>query len=269
MFLKNKWTVPIWVLLVSYLFACSGPSEINSGAFAADETQILTISITPDTLNLLGDGDFSDVGFSLLADFNRTDRLAFPLFAQVFDLSTNQNLSLFEIDANRLNDKQVRFNGIVRIPNASFIDLNIQLNAPLQNGDQLRAEKRIIALGGENFPPEILEISYPDTAIVPNSGQNVIGFLARATDPQGLSDIPAVYVDIFTESSMNQDGQLTLLDNGSDENGDAEAGDGVFTAVVGLTPSSTPRTFLLRWYALDRQGLSSDTLETRFTTIPE
>lgn len=59
---------------------------------------------------------------------------------------------------------------------------------------------------------------------------------------------------------------FTMLDDGDEQNsGDEEAGDGVFTRAFSIGPNNQPETYDIRAYALDRQGLSSDTISSTLT----
>lgn len=258
----------VFIAALALFIRCNNPSGNQVDGFSPSELQIRSFNVSPDTLELFdSEAELVSTNFSIQATFDAPERLEFPLYAYIQDVVSSEIYGSFTIAPRNLSAFNLNFEAEVELPKAGFLELSVVLQAPIVNGQQLRAEKRVIAQSGENTPPEILEIAYPDTAQIPATGQNPVGFFARATDPQGLNDVQGVYMDIFTKSTMNFEGQLVMLDNGDPANGDQTARDGIFTTVVGLTPTSTPRTFLLYFYALDRQGLSSDTTITEFTTI--
>lgn len=253
---------------IGLIFACSNPSTSNLDGFSSDELTIISFDVSPDTLVVIeNEEDFTDVNFSVAAEFENEQRLATPLFIYVEDQVTGDVYNSYEIVSLDLSDGKLMFNGAMRLPKAGLLELNVIMQSSVSSGNSLRAEQSILAKSQTNEPPVLLETVYPATATIPVVGQNAVGFFAQASDPQGASDIQGVYMDIFTKSTQNFDGQLVLLDNGNPANGDQVAGDGIYTTVVGLTPTSTPRTFELYTYVIDRQGLSSDTLKSEFTTI--
>jgi hypothetical protein len=253
-----------------YFFGCEGPVEQSQPGFNAAEAFVSSYSISPDTLNLIAGDDGSLNGlFTLRATIEQADQVQFPAYIILSDNLDTSVLATYEVPESQLNGKELIFNGELSLNELSSITANVQLQLLLKNGVEIRAERLLTARSGENSAPSILDVAYPDTARIPDSGQLLVPFVAQATDPEGLGDIPVVYMDIFTKGSTTQDGQLLLRDDGSAASGDQQANDGLYTAVIGLTPSSNPRTFELHWYVLDRQGLSSDTLITEFTTIRE
>lgn len=265
--MKRPILVALAILLIALIQACSNPSTTNQDGFSSNELTILSFDVSPDTLLLLdNEAEIAEIGFTATALFQHAERLSFPLYLYVEDQASGQIYNTYEVLEQSLSNQVLSFNGIISLPRAGLLDLRIVLQSSMSSGGSLRAEQSIIAKSATNDAPILLEIVYPATATIPASGQNAVGFFARATDPQGPNDILGVYMDIYTQSTQNFDGQLVLLDNGDSANGDQLAGDGIYTAVVGLTPTSTPRTFDLYTYVIDRQGLSSDTLKTEFTT---
>jgi|GEM_PF-7051677 hypothetical protein len=266
--MKRPFLVALALTYITFFNACTGPSTTNQDGFSSNELVIRSFVVSPDTLLLLDNSaEISEIGFSATATFENADRLAFPLFIYVEDQASGDIYNSYEVTEASLNDQSVTFNGIMTLPKAGLIDLRVVLQSSMSSGSFLRAEQSVLAKSATNEPPVLLEIVYPATATIPATGQNAVGFFAQASDPQGVNDILGVYMDIFTKSTQNFDGQLVLLDNGNPANGDQIAGDGIYTAVVGLTPTSTPRTFELYTYVIDRQGLSSDTLKSEFTTL--
>lgn len=268
MLMKRPLMVALATCCIGLFYACSNPSTTNLDGFSSDELTIISFDVSPDTLVVIeNEEDFTEVSFSVTAEFENEHRLVSPLFIYVEDQVTGEVYNNYEITNLALQGGTFSFNNTMTLPNAGLLELNVIMQSSAESGHNLRAEQRILAKSETNDPPVLLETIYPDTATVPIVGQNAVGFFARASDPQGANDIQGVYMDIFTKSTQSFDGQLVLLDNGNAANGDQVAGDGIYTAVVGLTPTSTPRTFELYTYVIDRQGLSSDTLKSEFTTV--
>lgn len=258
----------VFLSLGIILVSCESPSDNTIEGFTENELQIQSFSVSPDTLELISnENENIESLINIHARFSSPERIEFPLYAYVQDVVSSEIYGTFTIPARHLTAFDLNYETTLTLPEAGFLELSVVLQVPIVNGQQLRAEKKLLALSGENAPPQILDIAYPDTAQIPANGQNAIGFFAQADDPQGITDIQGVFMDIYVKTTKELNGQLVLLDNGDLANGDQTARDGIFTAVVGLTPTTPARTLVLHFYALDRQGLSSDTTVTEFTLI--
>ncbi len=101
-----------------------------------------------------------------------------------------------------------------------------------------------------NHPPVLSDFVAPDTV----STARVTEFLTtvRASDPDGASDIRTVVR--ITPSGKS----FPLNDNGL--NGDAAAGDGIYTETVSVNPPPSPGSYLFRYVAIDRSGDSSNVI---------
>lgn len=116
-------------------------------------------------------------------------------------------------------------------------------------------------------PPIILWAQNPSPVQIPTDDQTVnIPFQAKVTDPDGQNTIDRVFI-LFE----NEDGSLLvptpniLTDTGLGL--DDVAGDSVYTITFSINKSNTPQNRSVLYYALDKAGLSSDTIRTSFNLI--
>lgn len=119
-------------------------------------------------------------------------------------------------------------------------------------------------------PPEILWVDNPDTVSKPSSGQKVVAFRAKVVHPIGQQNIDKVQLDFIksdgspltgTPFQMKDDGMTT----GDGASGDETARDSVYTRRFYIDNSNTNQTFDVHYWAIDKGGLSSDTVRTKFT----
>jgi hypothetical protein len=84
----------------------------------------------------------------------------------------------------------------------------------------------------------------------------------NATDPDGQSDVASVYFNSFRPpSGLPASGNPYLLyDNGDPIHGDAVAGDGIYSQIIILPPSTVTGTYRFEFHALDRSFDSSNVI---------
>jgi hypothetical protein len=116
-------------------------------------------------------------------------------------------------------------------------------------------------------PPVILWAENPSPVEIPTDDTTVnIPFKAKVTDPDGQNTIDRVFI-LFE----NEDGSLLvptpniLTDTGLGL--DEAAGDSVYTITFSINKSNTAQNRTVLYYALDKAGLSSDTVRTSFNLI--
>lgn len=116
--------------------------------------------------------------------------------------------------------------------------------------------------------PEILEVNNPSSITIPSSGTNEAVFEAKVRDIDGQNNIDKVFLNF-----RNQDGSMLsvnpfeMRDDGANESGDVTANDSVYTRTFSINSSNTPSNRTALYWAIDKSGLSSDTLETPFNIV--
>lgn len=129
--------------------------------------------------------------------------------------------------------------------------------------------QQILSIEGiSNAPPVLLEVNNPEEVIIPSEGEIVIPFTAKVFDEDGQSNIDRVLIEF-----INEDGTILrpdpnqLFDNGLNE--DTFAGDSVYTIAFRVNSSNTPNNRKAIYFAVDKAGLYSDTLQTTFNIVRE
>lgn len=111
--------------------------------------------------------------------------------------------------------------------------------------------------GKSNVAPFILSVSLPDTIQVLNEG---LAFLVAASvsDSNGIRDVKEVYFTTVRPDQTSSGLHTSLYDDGNyGENGDASAGDGVFSRIIKIDSTNQKGTYRFDFEAKDRGGLVS------------
>lgn len=119
--------------------------------------------------------------------------------------------------------------------------------------------------GFSNAPPVILETYNPPTASLPSAGTKPIAFTAKVTDADGQTTLEGVYLDLISQvtGAVNQ---FELFDDGTSGN-DAVANDSTFTVTLEIDPTRQLQSYDIHYFAIDKGGLSSDTIKTTFSIV--
>ncbi|MEQ9280601.1 MAG: hypothetical protein RLN83_13990 [Balneola sp.] len=144
------------------------------------------------------------------------------------------------------------------------------LITPSLNGNTNNFAQAIIRQTGvPTNPPEILEVNNPEEVEIP-SGNNTVAvlFTAKVQDIDGQSNIDKVLLNFRNEDgSLLRETPFELLDDGSNSSGDITSSDSVYTTTFTINSSNTPNNRTAFYWAIDKSGLSSDTLETPFNLV--
>ena len=107
--------------------------------------------------------------------------------------------------------------------------------------------------GQDNLPPVISNtIIDPDTVVV--NQPTVILTSVQASDPNGLNDILEVYFVVYRPDGSSNNNRVFLYDDGTSENGDLTAGDGIFSRLIQVDQSNQKGTYRFEFRAKDRIG---------------
>lgn len=138
-----------------------------------------------------------------------------------------------------------------------------------RSGNFNYAEGSLNLLGFSEIPPEILEVSNPDSLQRPAEGEDdePVPFLAKVTDEEGLDTIESVFMRLISRESGEVTGSpFQLYDNG-EAGGDVTANDSVFTRVFRFGSDNQLQTYDILYYAVDKGGLVSDTVKSTFSIV--
>lgn len=114
--------------------------------------------------------------------------------------------------------------------------------------------------GKSNVAPIILTVSTPDTIEVKDVA---LAFIVNAAvaDSNGLQDIKEVYFTTVKPDQTSSGARTNLYDDGNySGNGDAAAGDGIYSRALSITPENQKGTYRFDFEAKDRGGLVSPTV---------
>jgi hypothetical protein len=113
--------------------------------------------------------------------------------------------------------------------------------------------------GQDNEPPEIFNtVIEPDTVVV--TEPTVIFTSVGAMDPNGASDILEIYFIVYRPDGTTNNSKVLLFDDGKPENGDAVAGDGIYSRLIQVNQNNQKGTYRFEFRAKDRLGDFSNIL---------
>ena len=122
-----------------------------------------------------------------------------------------------------------------------------------------------LSIARNNSAPAIFGLSAPDTLQRPTSGTGLFQLTLSANDSDGLADITEIYFRSINSSNPNQ--HIGLFDEGNlFSTGDSVAGDGRFSRILSIDPTTSLGPKELRFWARDNAGALSDSI-THFVTI--
>ena len=162
------------------------------------------------------------------------------------------------------------FHASVAIP-TNTIEFNSYtiLVTPSLNGENKNYAQAVVKQTGVPInAPEILEVNNPSNVQIPASGATIAVFEAKVTDIDGQDNIDKVFLNFRNpDGSLLQENPFQMLDDGSSESGDVAANDSVFTKTFSINSSNTANNRTALYWAIDKSGLNSDTLETSFNIV--
>ncbi len=138
-----------------------------------------------------------------------------------------------------------------------------------QMSNQARGEFAFEATGE---PPVIEDVALPERVTRPAPGEDpvLIPIVATVSDPDGLANIARVEMQVLPIGSvilqLCDDGGEGACNPGFGSSGDETAGDGRFTITLQLDSSNAPGETTFEFRAIDRAGLTSETV-TRTITV--
>lgn len=146
----------------------------------------------------------------------------------------------------------------VLLSTSSDFYLDVRLRALIGPPNSGPTPGRLNSVTAGNLPPQIRQVDHSPNE--PHSGRPVT-ITAKVTDPEGVAGVtlkyqvvsPGNYIELTDAAYTNTWTDLAMNDAGN--NGDALAGDSVFTAVIPASVQQHRRLIRYRLVATDGQGL--------------
>lgn len=107
-----------------------------------------------------------------------------------------------------------------------------------------------------NLPPEITEITMPDTIVRPNSGTKALLLSLSVNDPNGIHDVVSAFFQVKNNSTGLWTNDFPMNDAG--QTGDVVAGDGIFSSGLQISSTNAAATNYFRFRVKDTAANFSD-----------
>jgi hypothetical protein len=110
-----------------------------------------------------------------------------------------------------------------------------------------------------DFPPVVSDLVAPDTVSLGTDTIKIF-LTIKVSDANGLNDISLVFFNSFLPNgNPSSQNPFDMRDNGDPFYGDAVAGDGIYSKIIGLPPTGvTKGTYRFEFQARDREGILSN-----------
>jgi hypothetical protein len=107
--------------------------------------------------------------------------------------------------------------------------------------------------------PFVSNLVAPDTVSLNTSATTDILITIQAADSNGLKDINIVFFNSFKPNGdPATNNPFLMYDDGNSHNGDAVAGDGIYSLIISLPPESNKGTYRWEFQAQDREKKTSN-----------
>jgi hypothetical protein len=141
----------------------------------------------------------------------------------------------------------------------------IEVSAQALNGFKSNTVIAPISVFRGNKSPVISDLQAPDTVQLGNDSQ-LLTLRIKVSDPDGLSDVVRVVFNSFRPDGGASSGNpFQMYDDGSATHGDDKAGDGSYSLIITLPPTSQTGTYRFEFQAFDRSNEGSNIIIHRIT----
>ena len=248
-------------LLVAVFYGCEKkfdtPLETNSAIYQVSEVAVFhsfTHTLTDSLINPY-------VGFTSTADIRK-------VWIEILS-PENENISsggLYDNGSSAAGDAikgDGTFSTLVTMKNA-YVNGTYLISYFVEdkNGttNKVASQTFLFDNGKSNIAPIIISASAPDTIEVKDVPLAFI-VTAAVVDSNGLKDIKEVYFTTVKPDQTSSGSRTLLYDDGNySGNGDATAGDGLFSRALSIAPENQKGTYRFDFEAKDRGGLISQTV---------
>ena len=251
----------ISTLLFIGLISCDSTTSPENPL--SENPAIIDFDITPSNVNFIPADGVRDT--TVVVHFSGKTANTQPeqtVTLNIYDAKTGETVVSEELT---LNKEQQSFEFEFNVETSTTFFNSYSANAYLnqQNTNSGIAEGQISINGFSVYPPEILDVNNPVSLELPSQGSRAVAFQAKVSDPEGLASIQGVYLRLISRTTGELSGSPFLLyDNAT--NGDVTPSDSVYTRAFQFNSGNQPDEYDVYYYAVDRGGLTSDTVQTTF-----
>ncbi|SMO33999.1 hypothetical protein [Gracilimonas mengyeensis] len=262
--MKNLFTYTILVCFIGLgFYACDSTTSPQN---PLEETPAITfLALYPSEAAFTQEDGFRDTTLTVqiqgsVKHFSADDQL-------LYTISYKGGETILEDSLTNFNGGSFSGTFELETSTTSFQDYLINVFAYNESNPGNYAQALFKVKGFSNFAPQIIETDSPGEITRPSTGEIPATFTAKVTDQDGQENIDKVYLRVISQQSGEVEGSpFEMFDDGSSF-GDEVENDSTYTwsLPVTQTDNNPNRDFDIEFYALDKGGLSSDTVRTTFS----
>lgn len=256
---------------VVFLSSCDDPP--GSAPHAISENVLSEFTITPDSVEL-DPNEVDDIGGETVIDFEMTvvnsEYKNYVTKYRVIDKLTDSTVEEgffgnVETVPPKDNDQKINEPLIaqfqITVSNTDVSELNIVVYAVSNRGTISNTIQRSIRITGLLSDPPVIEfLEHPDTVYIPAEGNQPFSFDASVFHPNGQQNIEGVFLELF-DSNNNQIGGAPF----EMEPDEQDQNNKLYSIAFQIDSNNQPDDITVWCYAIDRAGVSSDTVFSSFT----
>lgn len=198
------------------------------------------------------------IDYELFVSFDNNAGYNTPNFT-VYDATVGEEILQGTFTQTETNG---RFRGSfsITVPANQVSEFRVYVFARSESGTISNTFRKTFRITGALSGPPVMEyLDHPESVPIPQTGTTLIRFESSVIHPDGQVNIEEVLLELYDSNGVLLGGQPFTMDPESDD-----AGNNIFSRTFMINPQNQPETYDVWGYAIDRAGVSSDTL---FSTI--
>jgi hypothetical protein len=156
----------------------------------------------------------------------------------------------------------------VRIHRVEIGVFKVEVVALGSNGSRSNTILLPLTVFRGNHAPLVVLFEAPDTLQLKNETQ-LLTLRVRTSDEDGHADVTRVIFNSYRPDGTPSSGNpFQMYDDGGSIHGDEKAGDGIYSLIIELPPTTQTGTYRFEFQAFDRSNIASSTLFHSVTVKP-
>ncbi len=247
----------VCLLPIFLVTSCDDPP--GSTGIETSKNILSDFSMTPGDVDLGNDITGEEtINYELLVTFDQNSGYNTPVFT-VFDANTTEEILQGDFTETAVSGR-LQGNFSITVPANQVSEFRVYVFSRSESGTISNTFRRNFRISGALSGPPVMEyLDHSASVPIPQTGTTPIRFESSVIHPDGQANIEEVLLELYDSNGVLLGGQPFTMDPESDD-----PGNNIFSRTFQINPQNQPETYDVWGYAIDRAGVSSDTL---FSTI--